>query len=102
MRTMSSSKRKTRPARRQLEGATRHGARRIVSGDEGNRCRLRSSQHFDLWTSAVLPGHIRAPSEQSAPGVLEYSRLVLGETLISLRIMAHCAFDSRATVWTGS
>src|SRR3954462_1975753 len=25
----------------------------------------------------------------------------LRETLISLRIMAHCAFDSRATVWTG-
>ena len=33
--------------------------------------------------------------------------LVLGpweprEPLINLRIMAHCAFDSRATVWTGS
>ena len=24
------------------------------------------------------------------------------EPLINLRIMAHCAFDSRATVWTGS
>jgi hypothetical protein len=24
------------------------------------------------------------------------------EPLIKLRIMAHCAFDSRATVWTGS
>ena len=48
MRTMSSSKRKTRFARRGLEGATRHGARQIVSGDEGNRCRLRSSQHLDL------------------------------------------------------
>jgi hypothetical protein len=24
------------------------------------------------------------------------------ELLINLRIMAHCAFDSRATVWTGS
>jgi hypothetical protein len=27
---------------------------------------------------------------------------VLKELLINLRIMAHCAFDSRATVWTGS
>ena len=24
------------------------------------------------------------------------------EPLINLRIMAHCGFDSRATVWTGS
>ena len=35
---------------------------------------------------------------------IEY-RFALGqskETLINLRIMAHCAFDSRATVWTGS
>jgi hypothetical protein len=24
------------------------------------------------------------------------------EPLINLRIMAHCAFDSRAAVWTGS
>jgi hypothetical protein len=24
------------------------------------------------------------------------------EPLINLRIMAYCAFDSRATVWTGS
>ena len=27
---------------------------------------------------------------------------MLKEPLINLRIMAHCAFDSRATVWTGS
>ena len=27
---------------------------------------------------------------------------VAKEPLINLRIMAHCAFDSRATVWTGS
>jgi hypothetical protein len=27
---------------------------------------------------------------------------VLKEPLINLRIMAYCAFDSRATVWTGS
>jgi hypothetical protein len=26
----------------------------------------------------------------------------LKEPLINLRIMAHCGFDSRATVWTGS
>ena len=26
----------------------------------------------------------------------------LREPLINLRIMAHCAFDSRVTVWTGS
>ena len=28
--------------------------------------------------------------------------IVAREPLINLRIMAHCAFDSRATVWTGS
>ena len=27
---------------------------------------------------------------------------VFKEPLINLRIMAHCGFDSRATVWTGS
>ena len=26
----------------------------------------------------------------------------LKEPLINLRIMAHCGFDSRATVWTGN
>ena len=29
-------------------------------------------------------------------------KLLLKEPLINLRIMAHCAFDSRAAVWTGS
>ena len=33
---------------------------------------------------------------------LEIENLFLREPLINLRIMAHCAFDSRATVWTGS
>jgi hypothetical protein len=27
---------------------------------------------------------------------------VAREPLINLRIVAHCAFDSRATVWTGN
>jgi len=27
---------------------------------------------------------------------------MLKEPLINLRIVAHCAFDSRATVWTGN
>jgi hypothetical protein len=30
------------------------------------------------------------------------ARYVVKEPLINLRIMAHCGFDSRATVWTGS
>jgi hypothetical protein len=34
------------------------------------------------------------------PNALWY--LALKEPLINLRIMAYCAFDSRATVWTGN
>ena len=37
---------------------------------------------------------------QFAPCTLRSMRFK--EPLINLRIMAHCAFDSRATVWTGS
>jgi hypothetical protein len=31
-----------------------------------------------------------------------YTDSAAKELLINLRIMAHCAFDSRATAWTGS
>jgi uncharacterized membrane protein YfcA len=33
---------------------------------------------------------------------IKSAAMLLREPLINLRIVAHCAFDSRATVWTGS
>jgi hypothetical protein len=43
---------------------------------------------------------LHAPIPQLRPIV--WARARSRESLINLRIMAHCAFDSRATVWTGS
>ena len=44
----------------------------------------------------IVFGFVAAPSAGMDDAAL------LREPLINLRIMAHCAFDSRATVWTGS
>ena len=44
----------------------------------------------------------REPSQASRGFEQSGQVKVARESLINLRIMAHCAFDSRATVWTGS
>jgi len=50
---------------------------------------MTESVREDLIVSLAVGTYIVAVSEAKEP-------------LINLRIMAHCAFDSRATVWTGS
>jgi hypothetical protein len=44
------------------------------------------------------------PAEQSilVHEMVHHFQNILEEPLINIRIMAHCAFDSRATVWTGN
>ena len=51
-----------------------------------------------LGGAAAWPLVVRAQQPERMPRI----GVITKESLINLRIMAHCAFDSRATVWTGS
>jgi hypothetical protein len=45
---------------------------------------------------------LRSPLSKRNHTPHEYAAQRTKEPLINLRIMAHCAFDSRGTAWTGS
>ena len=64
----------------------------------------RAVAEFDIqWRSKAINSRQRG-SLRVAPLLMRTyrGRSSAKEPLINLRIMAHCAFDSRATVWTGS
>jgi hypothetical protein len=79
----------------------KHRAKRLKSLDVKSHWLANDAPYGEYRVDTVALELLSRGATLSTHREDEFVRL-LREPLINLRIMAHCAFDSRATVWTGS